>query len=162
MEIRKTRPEDLPRLLAIYERARAFMAQTGNPDQWGSRHWPPEELLREDIAASRSFVCEKDGAVVGTFCYLFGDRIDETYHVIDGAWSADEAYGVVHRIASDGTKGVGTFCLGWALEQNGYLRIDTHEDNQVMRNLLAKLGFRYCGVIRLPDGDPRLAYDKKK
>lgn len=160
MEIRRTRPEDLPRLLAIYERARAFMAETGNPDQWGPRRWPPEELLREDIAAGRSYVCEKDGKIVGTFCYLFGEAIDETYAVIDGAWSQDAPYGVVHRIAADGTKGVGTFCLEWALARSGYLRIDTHEDNRVMRNLLTKLGFRPCGIIRLANGDPRTAYDK--
>ena len=33
MEIRKTRPEELSRVMAIYASARAFMVATGNPDQ---------------------------------------------------------------------------------------------------------------------------------
>ena len=162
MRIRPARPEDLPRMLAIYARARAFMAETGNPRQWGPRAWPPESLLSEDIAAGRSYLCEKDGQTVGVFCYLFGEDIDPTYRVIeDGAWSFSRPYGVVHRIASDGTPGVGTFCLTQALEWSGYLRIDTHPDNRVMQNLLAKLGFRRCGVIHIvEDNDPRVAFDK--
>ena len=50
MEIRHTAPGDLPRLLEIYEYARRFMARHGNPRQWGATHWPPEALLRRDIA----------------------------------------------------------------------------------------------------------------
>ena len=38
------------------------------------------------------------------------------------------------------------------------LRIDTHRDNKIMQTLLAKNGFQYCGVIRLTNGEPRLAY----
>ena len=41
----------------IYARARAFMAQTGNPNQWGPTGWPPAALLREDIEAGCSYVC---------------------------------------------------------------------------------------------------------
>lgn len=38
MEIRRTTVEDLPRLLALYARARQFMADHGNPNQWGPTH----------------------------------------------------------------------------------------------------------------------------
>lgn len=163
MEIRHTRPDDLGRIMKIYAHAREFMAATGNPRQWGPRSWPPESLIREDIAAGRSYVCVADGdRVVGTFCFIHGEDIDPTYRVIeDGSWSRDAAYGVVHRIAADGSGGVGTFCLTWALEQCGYLRIDTHPDNRVMQNLLGKLGFRRCGIIHIvEDNDPRVAFDR--
>jgi RimJ/RimL family protein N-acetyltransferase len=42
------------------------------------------------------------------------------------------------------------------------VRIDTHKDNVPMRNLLKKMGFTHCGVIRLLDKDesPREAYMK--
>ena len=163
MEIRQTTLSDLPRLLEIYALARAFMAQTGNPRQWGPRSWPPEALLRQDIAAGKSWVCAQDGHVVGTFFLDFGQDPEPTYRVIEGgAWADLSPYGVVHRIASDGSvRGVGSFCLSWALARCGHLRIDTHPDNKPMQNLLRKLGFSYRGVIHIEqDNDPRLAYEK--
>ena len=161
MEIRHSKPEDMARIMEIYARARDFMAANGNPHQWGDTHWPPEEIIREDIALGRSFVCTENDKVIGTFCYIFGKDIDPTYAVIEGAWSKDCAYGAVHRIASDGTKGVGSFCIEWALRQSGYLRIDTHADNKIMLNLLRKLGFHQCGIIYVQeDNFPRFAFDK--
>ena len=35
MQIRLTKKEDLPKLLAIYEHARQYMVQNNNPNQWG-------------------------------------------------------------------------------------------------------------------------------
>lgn len=164
MDIRHATLQDLPRMLEIYARARAFMADTGNPNQWGPTNWPPEPLLREDIAIGRSYVCANGDEILGTFCYLYGKDIDETYRVIeDGSWSSDDAYGVVHRLAAaEGSHGVGRFCLNWALEQSGYLRVDTHTDNTVVQNLLSGLTFRKCGIIHVvEDNYPRYAYDRK-
>ena len=42
----------------------------------------------------------------------------------------------------------------------GHLRIDTHEKNLVMQNLVKKTGFSYCGIIYVDDGTKRLAYEK--
>ena len=53
MKIRHTEEKDFARILAIYASARAFMKEHGNPNQWGPRNWPPEALLREDIAKRR-------------------------------------------------------------------------------------------------------------
>lgn len=71
-------------------------------------------------------------------------------------------YGVIHRIAGDGSeKGIGTFCLRWAIGECGHLRIDTHGDNIVMQKLAQKLGFVHCGTIFVEEDDfPRLAYEK--
>ena len=56
---------------------------------------------------------------------------------------------------------IGQFCLGWAYEQCGHLRIDTHTDNKVMQNLLKKLGFIRCGIIYvIEDDNPRYAFEK--
>ena len=163
MNIRLSTEQDLDRIMQIYARARAFMAQTGNPNQWGPTHWPPRELISKDIAAGKSHVCEHDGRVVGVFFFDQGERVEPTYdEIVDGAWVGDDNYGVVHRIASDGSVGgVGSFCLEWAFAQCGHLRIDTHADNVVMQNLLRKLGFVHCGTIFVyEDRDPRLAYEK--
>ena len=164
MEIRETTTEDLPRVMEIYEHARRFMASHGNPNQWGPRNWPPQELIEEDIRTGRSYVCMNDkGRVIGTFFYDSGQDVEPTYRVIEnGAWRDEGAYGVVHRIAGDGSeKGIGAFCINWALDQCGHIRIDTHEDNIVMQNLLTKLGFEKRGIIHILEDDyPRLAYEK--
>lgn len=161
MIIRKTTTADIETIMAIYVHARAFMAEHGNPTQWGPRNWPPRELILSDIDQGKSYVCEQDGRIAGTFFYDCGEDVEPTYRTIEGSWSESRPYGVIHRIASAGTvKGFGKFCIEWALEKCPYLRIDTHQDNKVMRGLLEKCGFRYCGIIYVENGkSPRMAYD---
>ena len=164
MRIRRSEIQDLDRIMEIYAYARKFMAEHGNPNQWGPTCWPPEDLIRRDIAAGCSYVCESNaGKIIGTFFFTQGPDIEPTYREItDGAWLDGSPYGVVHRIASDGSeKGTGMFCLDWAYGQCGHLRIDTHGDNAVMQNLVKKAGFVHCGTIYVEeDDDPRLAYEK--
>ncbi len=164
MKIRKAAPADLPRMMEIYAYAREFMASHGNPNQWGRTNWPPEALIRKGIEAGSSYVCENEsGRVIGTFYYNFGKDIEPDYRRIeDGAWIGGDTYGVVHRVAADGSeRGIGSFCLNWAFEQCGHLRIDTHNDNVVMQNMLTKLGFVHCGTVYVKeDTDPRRAYEK--
>ena len=161
MIIRHSIESDVPRIMEIYAFSRAFMAAHGNPNQWGPTNWPPEPLLRKDIAEGNSYVCEAEGRVVGVFFYAVMD--DPTYRTIeDGAWLDDSPYGVVHRIAADGSvRGVGAYCINWAFDQCGHMRIDTHNDNTVMQRLLEKLGFARRGTIFVrEDNDPRIAYEK--
>ena len=164
MQIRQVTEADLERMMTIYAHARDFMAEHGNPYQWGPTHWPPEQLIRQDIRLGHSFVClDERERIIGTFFFQHGEDIEPTYRKItDGKWGDDSPYGVVHRIASDGTqKGVGTFCLQWALDRCGHLRIDTHGDNIVMQRLLQKMGFIHCGTIFVEEDDaPRLAFEK--
>ena len=166
MKIRHSTEKDFDRMMQIYGFARKFMAEHGNPNQWGPTHWPPEELIRADIREGHSYVCLNDeGKVIGTFFFIHGENIEPTYRrITEGAWLEDGPYGVVHRIAGDGSeKGIGAFCINWAFEQCGHLRIDTHGDNTVMQRLLNKLGFIQCGTIYVEeDHYPRLAYEKVK
>ena len=164
MNIRKTTKEDVSRIMEIYAHARKFMAEHGNPDQWGPRKWPPDKLIRKDIEEGYSYVCVDDsGIVVGTFFFKQGIDVDPCYlDITDGNWVGDNNYGVIHRIASDGSqKGIGSYCVNWAYEKCGHLRMDTHGDNVVMQNMLRKLGFVHCGTIYVEEDDaPRLAYEK--
>jgi len=166
MRIRKSEPADIGRIMEIYAGARKFMAEHGNPNQWGPTNWPPEALIREDMSNGNSYVCLNDrDEIIGTFFYVQGDDIEPTYREIeDGAWIEPGPYGVVHRIAADGSeKGIGSFCINWAYGQCGHLRMDTHGDNKVMQNLLKKLGFVHCGTIYVrEDKDPRLAFEKSE
>ena len=161
MEVRKAKMEELDEIMGIFAHARKFMAEQGNPNQWGTSK-PARETIEEDIKLGRSYVCVEDEKIAATFFYLPG--VDPTYvKIYDGEWLNQEDYGVVHRIASAGTvKGAGSFCINWAFEQCGNLKIDTHKDNIVMQNVLKKNGFSYCGIIYLLDGDERMAFQKSR
>lgn len=156
-EIKKASPEDLPAILKIYAGARAFMAQTGNPNQWRNGH-PPRQLLEQDIREGNLYVLSGKGEIHGVFAFFLGE--DPTYRVIQGSgWRSSAPYGTIHRIAGDGSGGILHACVGFCREQIGYLRIDTHEDNRVMQGALKKEGFVPCGIIHIADGSPRIAYD---
>ncbi|TQQ83133.1 GNAT family N-acetyltransferase [Peptacetobacter hominis] len=94
---------------------------------------------------------------------------ESTYDKIyDGEWLSDYPYTVVHRVAvSEGNKGKGIsheimrFAEKISKERNiKSMKIDTHEDNKVMRSMLEKNGYTYCGIIYLESGDTRVAYEK--
>lgn len=159
MEIRRAVWEDLPQIMEIYARARAFMRETGNPTQWGDGY-PQESLIRQDIAEGVSYVAEEKGELEAVFMFRQGE--DPTYRVIEeGAWRNDAPYGVLHRIASMGrVRGAGSRCIQWCFDQCGNLRGDTHSDNKVMQHVLEKNGFVRCGRIYVADGSPRIAYQK--
>ena len=164
MNIRHATDNDFTRIMEIYACAREYMASHGNPNQWGPTNWPPEDLIHDDICRKHCYVCEDDGHVIGVFFYDYGKDIESTYNTIEkGSWKNDKPYGVVHRIASDcSRKGVGSFCINWAYEQCGYIRIDTHSDNITMQKLLEKLGFEKRGIIHVrEDNYPRFAYEKE-
>ncbi len=162
MQIRNAVDKDISKIMDIYTYARNFMAENGNPNQWGPTNWPPEKLIKSDIEQKKSYVCTEGETIVGVFYYDYGKNIEETYQKIEGKWIGNDEYGVIHRIASGGsTKGVGTFCIKWALERCNHLRMDTHGDNKPMQNLLTKLGFQKCGIIYVAeDPFPRFAYEK--
>jgi len=160
MEIRPALPADLPRLMELYDAARAFMRSRGNTVQWVGGY-PSRELITTGIAAGEQWVCADAGHIAATFWFAVGP--EPTYAVITGAgWLDDAPYGVVHRLASDGSRrGVGELCLGWALEKCGNLRVDTHSSNVVMQRLLQRMGFTMCGEVMMTDGTPRDAFQKK-
>lgn len=149
---------DLSRIEEIYAFARAFMARTGNPNQWGNTH-PPVSRLLQDIEQEKLYVVKTGEQTHGVF--YFAVEEDPTYaQIFDGGWHSRKPYGVIHRIASDGSRGILNAAVNFARMQTDYLRIDTHEDNHVMQNAVRKQGFRYCGIIYIADGTPRLAYDR--
>ena len=156
--IRPARAEDLPALTPIYDAARRFMTEHGNPTQWSATGYPNQEDLAEDLARGQLYVFEEEGALHGAFVLQFGE--EPNYREIDGAWLSEAPYGTIHRIASDGAvPGLFDTCLAFCRERTGHLRIDTHENNAVMRHLIASRGFRPCGTVRVEDGTSRLAFE---
>lgn len=160
MIIREARTEDIERILEIYDIAKVFMRQTGNPHQWNSRY-PDQITLEEDIHKHQLFVMEEDSIIHSVFAFIIGE--DPTYKKIEGAWLDHSIYGTIHRIASDGTmhqvfKKAVDFCS----EKCAHLRADTHEDNKIMQKVILKNGFQETGIIYVEDGTPRIAYEKVK
>lgn len=157
--VRRAQREDLPDILKIYAKARDYMKETGNPDQWGDDH-PAREMLERDIDVGDLYVVENGGEIVGVFALVFGD--DPTYESIEGAWVSQEPYGAIHRVA--GLPGHGSFktALAYAKERSDHLRIDTHPDNKIMQHLIRESGFSERGMIYLQllqHEDPRIAYE---
>ena len=155
--VRNATEKDLGVLLSIYGRARDFMKNTGNPDQWRD-NYPPDGTVVDDIKKGNLYVVEEDNKILGVFMFFLGD--EPTYGVIDGAWGHALPYGTVHRVASSGeSKGLFGRVLEFCLQKTSHVRIDTHADNTVMQHTLEKHGFIRRGIIHLQNGDARIAYD---
>jgi len=157
-QVRLATMAQLNRIEEIYSIARKFMAENGNPTQWGTEY-PSHELLVEDIQQQKLFTVSDSAGIHGVFYFTIGE--DPTYgYIEDGTWRSAEPYGTIHRIAGDGSGGILRCAVDFCGKQISHLRIDTHADNQVMQRAVAKLGFCRSGVIYVEDGTPRIAYDR--
>lgn len=161
LQIRAAREEDLTRIDEIFEKSRQFMAENGNPTQW-TQGFPNSSQIAPEIAKSRAFVLFDDAnpdLVVGVFTL---GSYESAYDKLEGTWSYNEPYVVVHRLAGERGYGIGKFVFNHVMEKYPYIRIDTHKNNKVMLGLMDKLNFKYCGIVRYerPGGDgERVAYD---
>ena len=143
--VRKALLSDLPIVLSIIQYGREKMIASGNSHQWGSTH-PSDEQIKTDIEKGDSYLVLSD----------------ETYLKIEGeGWLNNEPYGTIHRVASvPNTHRVLSAVMEYCFQKVKNIRIDTHEENVIMRNALKKLGFTYCGIIYLENGEPRLAFQR--
>ena len=158
MEIRPAHTDDLPAVLAIYEHARAFMKETGNPTQWDDGY-PSRQLLEADVAEGALYVIEECGTLHGVFAFFPSG--DPTYDELSASWLNDLPYGAIHRVASAGTRrGVLNACVEYCNQTRDNLKIDTHKDNHVMQSALEKLGFIRCGVCDIPDVGERILFQR--
>ena len=161
MLIRKTVKSDLPAISLIYENARRFMRESGNPNQWKDEY-PSIHTAREDMEKGVGYVLEDKGEVLAVFMFSIGE--DPTYKKIyEGEWKNALPYAVIHRIAvKEQGRGLIDYCINECFRTCPNLKIDTHRDNIPMQKALSKRGFEYCGIIYLENGDERLAYQKTK
>ena len=168
MQIRLAEMNDLDALLVLIEEARQSIAKLGI-DQWQDGN-PSRAMIAQDIEKRRSYLVERSGQLCGTFALL--DDGEPAYDAIyDGHWlTGDDSrdYIAIHRVAVAAAcrgQGISTAIVEYAAQYarrkgRASVRIDTHRGNIVMRRMLEKHGFRYCGVIYLPGGAPRVAYER--
>ena len=76
MKVRLATIEDMPVLLEIYQRARAFMMQAGNPNQWPEGH-PSKDDLLEEMRQDR-FMCLKVKVSFRQVLYIIKELIHVT------------------------------------------------------------------------------------
>lgn len=157
MKIRLANQTDVKRMQEIFAYGRKVQRESGNMTQW-KKGYPSESLMMEDIEKRAAHLCLNEQDEIVAVFSIFTEA-DPTYATIDGEWLNDEDYTTIHRIASDGSvPGIGQDCIAWVQERYSNIRIDTHEQNEQMKHILKKMGFQYCGVINLENGERRNAY----
>ena len=87
--------------------------------------------------------------------------------MIEGAWSNNEDYAVIHRLAiAKKFRGQGLASKIFEMIEEEVslnckqIRIDTHKENLTMKTLLTNRDYSYVGEIRLKDKSLRDAYEK--
>ncbi|MGI5947681.1 MAG: GNAT family N-acetyltransferase [Lachnospiraceae bacterium] len=159
LSIRTADWKDLPEINLIYQYARKFMAEMGNPSQWGNK-FPLESQIRKDIENRQFYVVETSKGICGVFALTIGP--DSTYAKIeDGQWLSESEYGTIHRVAGNGTaRGVFEAVIRFCEQRIQHLRIDTHKDNKIMQHLIEKHGFSRRGIIYAANGSARIGFEK--
>ena len=170
-DIRKATEQDIDLILKMFDHSRTVMRQDGNHAQWVG--YPTRADVAEDVRRGVAYVIENlklkienhqfpnpDNPYIGTFALVPGE--DPTYGYIDhGRWIDERTpYCTLHRVAAmPGTNGVAEAVFRYIKDACTHLRVDTHALNRPMRHILEKEGFVYCGIIYMPDGGPRDAYE---
>ncbi len=166
MLVRKTKIDDIDRVMEIISLTREYFKVEGIPQWQGA--YPERERILDDVSRGESYVCEKDGMVVGVSAIISGIEPDYL-KIFEGAWRNDRNYVCMHRVAvHPDAKGTGVAAMlveKACMIARNYgifdIKCDTHEVNINMRRMLEKNGFEYCGIIYLSsDGEPRVAYQK--
>ena len=157
MNIRLANTSDTNRIFEIYEYARAYMKAQGNPYQWGDDR-PEKSLTKDDIKNQRCYVMEDEGHIFA--CFVFTIGFEKEY---EAKFPSKIEYGVIHRVASDGSKsGIVERIVDFAKGKVNLLRIDTHEDNKTMQKCIERQNFKKLGIIYLEDKSARILYELKE
>ena len=158
MKVRNSTLEDIEEISKIYAHAREQMIINHNPHQWRDSE-PKLETVIQDIKNGNHYIIENNSEICGVFSMIPGK--DPTYEHIVGNWINDLPYVTIHRIASNNRyKGIFDTAINYSFTKSKTVRIDTHMDNSIMLHLINKYGFTYCGIIYLPNSEPRLAFMK--
>jgi len=156
--------DEINRVMEIIEDARELLKLEGN-GQW-QFGYPNRNDLIDDINLSRLYGVYFNDILISV-CAISG--YEEAYHhLYEGKWLSNLEYLVMHRVAISKDyrgKGLGHhifYLFDEVSKEMGIksLRIDTHENNHIMRHLMESHGFIYCGKVILPPNKDRVVYEK--
>ena len=164
-QYRKAVLDDLDKIMEIIEDGRAFL-KPQNGGQWQDGY-PNRDNIIEDINSGHFYVILTPENDIASICALTYYESDYD-HLYVGSWLSELPYMVMHRCAvKDEYRGVvygkEIFELfNIEAKKQGYhsLRIDTHENNKVMRHLIESSGFIYCGKAILTPNKDRMVFEK--
>jgi N-acetylglutamate synthase-like GNAT family acetyltransferase len=167
MKLIKATTHDLPVIMEIIGHAQNYLASL-NIDQWQNGYPNPNAIIK-DINNNESYLVQNHTKEVLATA-MFSTQNEPTYNTIIGEWltSQKATYGVIHRMAvhnkyrgSGAAQFIFQECEAYLKQQTiASMRVDTHQDNKGMQQLLNKMGYSYCGIIYLADGNKRLAFEK--
>ena len=165
MNYRKANINDIDDIMVIIEDGRRFLKPQGG-DQW-QNDYPNKNDILLDISDGVYFVLLNDDDDITAGCALTYHE-DEYDTLKEGHWLSDLEYMVMHRCAvKERYRGLGygnalfeLFELEARKQEYYSLRIDTHENNKVMRHLLKKNNFIECGKAILKPNKDRLVFEK--
>lgn len=160
---RRAKLTDIKEIMALIEQAKAYLKKQG-VDQW-QQGYPNEAVIKEDTVSGEGYVIEAEERIVAYVCVSFDG--EESYRTIEGDWKTYGEYAVVHRMAVDNSykgRGLASQLFQFAEELCekrgvGSIKVDTDPDNEMMKHILKKNGFAYCGVIQFDNSD-KIAFEK--
>ena len=155
---------DLSSLMRMIDAAKKIMKhhQSG---QWQGTE-PSVQTIINDVNKKQYYGLYIDEELVGGCALL---EYEDDYHpLVSGAWLNNSPYKVIHRFVIDASKhrqGLGYFLLQEVekiVQKEGIynIRVDTHERNQPMHQLLIKAGYIPCGEALLKQAGLRVVYHK--
>lgn len=163
MEFRQASNSELDKSWEIIREARQFLKDQGI-DQW-QKEYPNRDTIAEDVEKGSGYVLTEHDLILGYVCISF--EWETAYETLRGAWKSTWPCAVVHRLAiAGGHKGKGLASLMFhhteeLCKARGIhsIKIDTDMENGIMKHLLEKNGYSYCGVITFDNSD-KIAYEK--
>ena len=120
----------------ILDEGRKFQKAQGFT-QWTDAY-PNRETVKIDVKESVGYAIKVNGKIAGYCCLRFDG--EPAYKDIDGKWSYNKPYAVVHRLAfSPAFRGIGLSGETWRLigefclrNKVDYIRVDTGLENKIM------------------------------
>ncbi len=163
MKLRKTMKNDLEMAMGIIDGAKKHLKEQGI-DQWQSGY-PDYACIEKDTNSGKGYFVFEENQVLGYLCIDFDG--EPAYDKLDGEWSSDKPYVVVHRMAfHENARGKRLADVVFQLveelsREKGIhnFRVDTDADNEKMQHILKKNGFSYRGKIWF-DNSEKIAFDK--
>ncbi len=165
--IRLAKIEDLNSIIKVIDSAKLQLKEAGSK-QWNlDDGYPDATDIITDIVSNQLYVFEEDNIIKG--CVVMVKDIDPNYE-ISNFWSNNESYVSIHRLAVHKTylnNAIASSLIKYCIDncKTVNVRIDTHEINKAMNNLLIKMNFIYKGVIvlkQINEDNLRNAYELVK
>lgn len=154
---------DIKQIMVIINQAKAYLKNSG-VDQW-QKGYPNESSILGDIQSNIGYILVDKDIIAAYVCITF--EPEEFYEQLQGEWKSHQPYAAIHRAAiSDNYRGQGIASKIFGFAEKlcksrdiHSIKVDTDNDNAVMKHILQKNGFEYCGIVCFDNSD-KIAFEK--